>query len=311
MNVFHSFDNHWHENFSSAVLALAFQASPQIGRNLLELIRRRAKGPGKAAAEAAAASYVVSREAAYEVRTETGWVKGRYDLLLTSGTRAIAIENKVEASLTRVQLRNQRLALKKQYPVFLLCALTKHDEPKLGEDVSLRWSDLVQLLPAPAGPGYRAVGQRLLADVRSYFGGLDMSFKGFGKQGVFETHRQRGFLLELLVGRLQRERGEPSWYDSRPKEGSYFYQCACFKDRYGGTGRYLGFYDYQVEDRTALELYRDDPSEDPIAALSWAEVRRTFPLGRRDHEPALAKLVKRFDASLKRIAPQRPSRKRR
>lgn len=309
-NVFHGFDSHWHENFSSAVLAVAFKSSPHFANGLLRLIRERAGSPARSAAEAPSSRYGVSREASFALRHNGRTVRGRFDLLFTSGQRAIAIENKVGAELTREQLTNQRLALRILAPTSLLCALTMYDEPHMGEDVTLRWSDLAKLLPAPDGRQSRLVGQRVVADMRTYFGGLDMSFRGFGGQGVYETHRQRRILLGLLVDRL-RGRLEPAWYDSRPLESDYFYQCARFRDQHGGVDRYLGFYDYQLEDRTALELYPDEPSEEPLDALSWVQVQRAFPLGRCDHKPAIDRLAARFDSQLKGLAPARRPKSRR
>jgi hypothetical protein len=300
MNLFELFDGYWQENFSSAVLALAFQASPHFRRRLLGLILREAPAKRRSAARRPPDSYVVSREVGFTVGRGGVRRRGRFDLLLTSGSCAVAIENKIEAPLTVEQIKAQRKALEEKYTSVLACSLTKYREPGRGADASLRWSQVEPLLPRRSAAEFGRIGEQLITGMAHYFGGFDMEFKGFKKtQRVYETHRQRQLLLEALLDNLKR--GDVSnWHDTRNTDSDYYYQSACFRDLRGIRGRYLGFYDYKDGDRTKLELYAKDGGE-PLHLLEWHEVQKMFPAGHADLEGAVTRLAKRYDAKLKKL----------
>ncbi len=300
MNPFELFDGYWKENFSSAVLALAFQASPHFRRRLLELILEEAPIDRRSAGLRPPKSFIVSREKGFTVGRGDGRRRGRFDLLLTSRGCAIAIENKIEAPLTPEQIKAQRKALEGTYTSVLVCSLTKYREPDRGADVSLRWSQVEPLLPRRSAAEFRRIGAQLITGMAHYFGGFDMEFKGFDKtQRIYQTHRQRQLLLEALLELLKR--GDVSnWHDTRNTEEDYYYQSACFRDLRGVRGRYLGFYDYREGDRTALELYGKDGGE-AVDVLEWSEVQRMFPTGHADLESAVKRLAMRFDKKLQAL----------
>lgn len=301
MNVFELFDGYWQENFSSAVLALGFQASPHFRRSLLDLILKEAPADRRGAARRPPDSYAVSREVGFTVGRGAGRRRGRFDLLLTSGSCVIAIENKIEAPLTAEQIMAQRKALEGRFTSVLVCSLTKYREPDRGADVSLRWSQVEPLLPRRSATEFGRIGAQLITGMAHYFGGFDMEFKGFKKtQGIYETHRQRQLLLEALLDHLKR--GDVSnWYDTRNTNSDYYYQSACFRDLRGVRGRYLGFYDYRADDRTALELYAKDGDE-ALDVLEWRDVVKLYPAGSADLEGAVKRLAKRFDAKLRNVS---------
>jgi hypothetical protein len=306
VDVFECFDGYWQENFGSAVLVMSFRLSQTFRSGLLKLIRMRCKREVVARAARDTGTYVATREqgfCAYRGREKR---RGRYDILLVSGTSAIAIENKVRLSTTREQIGSQRQSLEQRFTNVLVCSLNRYQAAVKNEDVALSWSDIGGLVRRLPSKEITEIGGAMALAVHDYFGGHDVEFKGFSRRDQpFRTHHQRRLLLEALIRRIAK--GEPRWYDNRNHEGEYHYQSAGFTDLYGGRGRYLGFYDYAKGDRSALELYSGDGEDKLVAKVPWSELRQELASSRKSLERAVERIASRFCRVLKPLAP--PSRR--
>jgi len=306
VDVFECFDGYWQENFGSAVLVMSFRLSETFRDGLLDLIRGRCKGEVRAAAGRSPDSYVATREQGFRARRGRETRRGRYDILLVSGTSAIAIENKIHLSTNREQIGSQRQSLEERFTNVLVCSLNRYPAGVKNEDVALSWADIAALMRLPSTE-IAGIGGSMALAVHEFFGGHDVVFKGFSRRDQpFRTHHQRRLLLEALIRRLAK--GEPRWYDNRNHEGEYHYQSAAFTDVYGGRWRYLGFYDYAKGDRSALELYWGDGEDKLVTRVSWGELRQELASSRKGLGRAVERLASRFSRALKAHAP-RPRRK--
>lgn len=303
VDVFECFDGYWQENFGSAVLVATFRLSATFRAGLLDLVRRRCDRDLVVAASRNPDSYAATREQGFRARRGREKRRGRYDILLVSGTSAIAIENKVRAFATREQIGSQRQSLEERFANVVVCSLNRFRAAVKNEDVALSWSDIAALFRKLPSREITDIGGSLALAVHEFFGGHDVEFKGFSRRDQpFRTHHQRRLLLEALIRHLAK--GSPRWFDNRNHEGAYHYQSAQFTDVYGGRSRYLGFYDYAKGDRSALELYWGEGEDMLVDQVPWAVVRNEFASSRKGLEQAVDRVANRFSRKLKAYAPR-------
>jgi hypothetical protein len=302
--LFDSFDTWESENFASGVLLLACRASTTFESALLNLIERKLpQSRRRVLVKLRSGPRRVVREAWFDGSHGERHATGRFDLLFTDEERAIAIENKLDAALTRSQVEKYRRELQRYPGGAVLCTITRDRHGQAGIDVQLEWSDVARIMRETR---WSAAEARSLVDgITSYTEAVSMTFTGLRRDlGEYDKDEQRKLLIEALLGRVADKPKPVRSGRIADKKDPCLYQSAEFTDLCGVKGRWLGIYDYKRQARTALELYRDNEHPKPLLSISWPELLKRFPAG-RDVGAQLDMLAREIKCLLSRASRRR------